>query len=173
MARSKIKTLGLTDISVSNVDSQHTAAALGWQHDGARYHIWVTLPDLTPGGNIVTASEPLRLYKNPIAERGKPGYQTRRLDGSAKLGALMIAEATAYALANELPAKAIAEKLAEEAGEEATRQAAIAKRRKEDAAEAMYDVLATLLNDPMTRLSELAIAMIKTTIKLAEEGAQK
>lgn len=166
------KPLDLQDIHVSNVGYDHTRAALGWRHDGAWFHIWVTLPDLTPGGAITTASKPLTIFKNPLADRGEPGhFDTRRLDGTKKLGRQMIEQATAFAISNNLAAAAIAERVAEEAAEQAKNEAAMRQHRKEQAAGALYDAL-KLAHDSITDDSEIRHVRdtIAAVLKSADEG---
>jgi hypothetical protein len=97
----------LEDIHVSI----HAGVAIGWNFEGARYHVWVdrhTLKLNDPKGP---------LYKNPLRgiEPRSPGYfDTRKLNPIKPRNMKMIATARDYAIEHKLLDKALAEEAEKE-----------------------------------------------------------
>lgn len=122
-------------MKISNVEVRQSGSrgVLSWEADGCRYHIWDHDKEI--------------LYKNPplSLERSQVGYfRTRHLDPTAKTNAEMLVEAKRIAIAENLYEKE-AQRIAQQAEDERQKHvAAIALKRKKDAAEFMYETLDTI-----------------------------
>jgi hypothetical protein len=112
--------------------------AVSWQTAIARFHIWLTEDGVLLGDTI---------YKNPLAERGQPGYfDTRRLKSTSASNAKIVALALKSSdVAGALKAKADAA-----AGEAALRKQEAADRARTELlnskAPAMLEMLKKLSN---------------------------
>lgn len=102
----------LENIHVDNLNDSGRHAALGWDCDGARFHVWFdpsdwTIQDSRSSGSM--RSFPT-VYKNPpcgVKYKEAGHFTTRRLDASKGPNAKMLADAKAYAIAHDLIGKAI------------------------------------------------------------------
>jgi hypothetical protein len=103
MAKAKIE-----NIHVDSIDSNPFSDkfAIGWTIGAARFHIWA----------VQNRADNVRLlegyvYKNSIAQHGRPGYfHTRQIDAEAKTQAAILAEVLAIVDRDDLVAKARAAK---------------------------------------------------------------
>lgn len=99
-----------TNVHVDNYTSFNKRASVGWNFDGARYHVWIDVETLAIDGKFSSAG-PGTLYKNPPleVERGEPGhYDARLLDATATKNAALIARVFEIVKRDGLVAKAIA-----------------------------------------------------------------
>lgn len=119
-------------MKISNVEVRQSGSrgVLQWESDGCRYHIW--------------DHDNTTLYKNSIESRSPGYFRTRHLDQTAKANAEMIAEARRIAVAENLYEKE-SQRIAQQAEDEQQKHvAAIALKRKQAAAEFMYETLETI-----------------------------
>lgn len=122
-------------MKISNVEVRQSGSrgVLSWEADGCRYHIW--------------DADQKTLYKNPplSSERSSPGYfRTRHLDPIAKANAAMLVEAKRIAIVENLYEKE-SQRVAQQAEDEQQKHVAfLALKRKQAAAEFMYETLETI-----------------------------
>lgn len=110
----------LTNVHVTYTSNHHIS--VGWQFEGANYHIWIWSGKFDPMGT---------LFKNPLVDRGQPGYfDTRRLNPIKARNADMIAIAFAIVKTSNLLEKAKAEFEAKAIIEQAETDAIIARRQR-------------------------------------------
>ncbi len=133
-----------TNIRIHGLSYANRLAELGWEKDGARFHVWIKTDTLTDTGI---------LYKNPpndIEFRGPEYFDTRHLDPTAKANAATVEFAKQYARDHDLVNKARADLQAEKNREaadlaEAARIATI-KEAGPDLLAALQDCVADLEN---------------------------
>lgn len=148
---------------------------LGWQADGARFHIWLNPDTLEPitvrkGWRADAPTVPdWTLYKNPLVARGQPGhFDTRRLDGTKRSNATMIGDAIAHAKAHKLVEAWRAGEAAKERARDEENAAAHREHLKQQAGPALYDALKIARDRLHSHLvSPEQLAQIDAALKLA------
>lgn len=128
----------LTNVHVDCLDSDRSGGAVGWEADGAHFHMWVKLPDLSHNGVI---------FKNPppdLKSYDRGYFRTRKLNADARQWVPIVDAVFAEVRERGLVAAAFAEEDRKKA--EARRQYAeyLALKLKQDAAADLFAALRDL-----------------------------
>lgn len=119
--------------------------AVGWQFEGANYHIWIWSGKFDSTGT---------LFKNSLVDRGQPGYfDTRKLNPTNSRNADMIAIAFAIVKSSRLLEKAKAEFEAKMLADQTETDAIIARRNR---GRELFDAMRVYVAKPNGNLIELS-----------------
>jgi hypothetical protein len=164
----KFKTADVTNVELGEYSAFNATISLGWEADGARYHIWCkNAPELPFERGTV-------LYKNPphgVKHRGPGDFNTRQLDSTKPRNVDMIRRARDMALGCLLFAAA---KAAYEAKLRANAEAREADRilsLKRGAAEELYAACHELIHGDGTDASlQRTIDLARAALTKADKG---
>jgi len=134
---------GLANLHVDCVNEERNYGSVGWEAEGARFHIWVTLPGLAHNGI---------LHKNVGSGRA---HSHRSLNARSKKWAPVIDAAFNEVRTRDLIAGAIAAKDAEDAEWRRLTEESAAFERKREAGPDLYAAAQSLINGIDTGLVRL------------------
>lgn len=142
----------IENICVHPTTKYSSQYALGWDKDGARFHVWL---------DRETKEVTMELFKNPPLGTnlwGEGYFSTRHLDLHAKQNWLDFTEAFKFAEDNNLFQVEEARLKAELEAEDVKHQKAVRKRKLETAGPRLYEALQLILNETATIIDLKQIA---------------